>query len=41
LLAVVDHATGVEYRIFPLYFIPLSWIAWQRGRRGIVGSPRA
>lgn len=38
LLFVADYATGVEFRIFPLYLIPLSWISWQGGRRSALAS---
>ena len=30
----VDLLTGVEYRVFPLYFMPLSVAAWYLGRSG-------
>ena len=30
----VDFITGVEYRVYPLYFLPLSLVAWHFGRRG-------
>ena len=30
----VDFLTGTEYRVFPLYFMPLSVAAWYLGRSG-------
>lgn len=30
-IGVVDFYTGVEYRVFPLYFLPLSVAAWYLG----------
>jgi len=32
LIAVIDFRTGVEYRVFPLYFLPLSLAAWHLGQ---------
>lgn len=29
-----DFVTGTELRVYPLYFIPVSLVAWHRGRRG-------
>jgi diguanylate cyclase (GGDEF)-like protein len=38
-IAAVDLATGDEIRIFPLYFLPLTLVAWHFGRTAaIVGS---
>lgn len=34
----LDFATGVEYRVYPLYFLPLSVAAWHFGRRGALGG---
>ena len=36
LVGAVDYASGVEYRVFPLYFAPLSLAAWSLGRSGAV-----
>ena len=33
-ISAVDLLTGVEYRVFPLYFMPLSVAAWYLGRLG-------
>jgi diguanylate cyclase (GGDEF)-like protein len=33
LIGFVDFATGVEVRTYPLYFLPVSLIAWFLGRR--------
>ncbi len=33
-VAAVDLLTGVEYRVYPLYFMPLSVAAWYLGRSG-------
>ena len=30
----VDFLTGVEIRVYPLYFLPLSFAAWRFGRIG-------
>lgn len=32
MVAVVDFLTGVELRVFPLYYFPLSLAAWHLGR---------
>ena len=37
-IGVIDYLTGVEYRVFPLYFLPLSLAAWHLGRRGAVAG---
>lgn len=31
-IAGVDYITGIELRVFALYFAPISFIAWHRGR---------
>jgi diguanylate cyclase (GGDEF)-like protein len=31
-IGIIDFSTGVEYRIFPLYFLPLSLAAWHLGQ---------
>jgi diguanylate cyclase (GGDEF)-like protein len=36
LIGWVDYATGVEIRVLPLYYLPLSMAAWDLGRRGAV-----
>jgi diguanylate cyclase (GGDEF)-like protein len=33
LIAAVDYGSGVEVRTFPLYYGPISLLAWDRGRR--------
>jgi len=33
-VGMLDLATGVEVRVYPLYFLPLSVGAWTMGRRG-------
>jgi len=33
-IGAVDYATGTELRVFPLYFTPVSLMAWRGGRRG-------
>jgi diguanylate cyclase (GGDEF)-like protein len=30
----VDYVTGSEIRIFPLYYAPITYVAWHRGRSG-------
>jgi diguanylate cyclase (GGDEF)-like protein len=32
----VDFASGTELRIFPLYYLPISLLAWHAGRAGAV-----
>jgi hypothetical protein len=34
LIGVVDYASGAELRVFPLYFAPVSLVAWHHGRAG-------
>lgn len=36
LAGVLDWASGVELRVYPLYFLPLSLGSWHGGRRGAV-----
>lgn len=33
-IASVDYFTGEELRVFPLYYAPISLVAWYRGRSG-------
>ncbi|MBI1808567.1 MAG: diguanylate cyclase [Gemmatimonadetes bacterium] len=35
-IAIVDYLTGVELRVYPLYFAPISLVAWHQGRRAAV-----
>lgn len=32
-IGVVDWATGVQVRVFPLYFVPVAVVCWKVGRR--------
>jgi diguanylate cyclase (GGDEF)-like protein len=34
---LIDYATGVELRVYPLYFFPLGLSAWRAGRVATVG----
>jgi len=34
LIGVIDYASGAELRVFPLYFAPVSLVAWHHGRAG-------
>ncbi|MEO5588057.1 MAG: hypothetical protein ABIS03_00625, partial [Gemmatimonadaceae bacterium] len=34
LIGYVDYLSGVELRVFPLYYLPISLVAWYRGRSG-------
>jgi diguanylate cyclase (GGDEF)-like protein len=34
----IDFLTGVEYRVYPLYFLPLSLAAWHLGRSGMIAT---
>jgi diguanylate cyclase (GGDEF)-like protein len=36
LIAYVDFSSGVELRVFPLYYVPISFAAWHFGRAGAV-----
>ena len=37
-ICAVDYLTGVEYRVFPLYYAPLSVAAWYLGRWGTLAT---
>jgi diguanylate cyclase (GGDEF)-like protein len=37
-VCVIDYASGVEVRVVPLYYLPLSVVAWQMGRRPVVAA---
>ena len=32
LIGIVDYLSGVELRVFPLYYLPISLVGWHRGR---------
>ena len=32
LIGAIDYWSGIEYRVFPLYFLPLSLAAWRLDR---------
>ncbi|MDP1571683.1 MAG: GGDEF domain-containing protein [Vicinamibacterales bacterium] len=34
LVGFLDYQTGIEYRVFPFYFLPISFAAWYAGRSG-------
>jgi len=34
----IDYLTGVELRVTPLYFAPISLVAWYRGRADVLGA---
>ncbi|WP_323137453.1 GGDEF domain-containing protein [Paraliomyxa miuraensis] len=36
-IGVVDYATGIEIRVFPLYYLPISIAAWWSGHRAALG----
>lgn len=38
IIGVVDYATGVEVRIYPLYFLPISLAAWRLKRRDVLAA---
>lgn len=38
LIAVVDFFSGVQVRVFPLYYVPISFAAWYFGRAGAVAA---
>ena len=31
-VGVIDHLTGYEVRLFPLYFLPIAFVAWRLSR---------
>ncbi|MBZ5558369.1 MAG: GGDEF domain-containing protein [Acidobacteriia bacterium] len=33
-IGAFDYFSGVELRVYPLYYVPISLLAWYRGRRG-------
>jgi len=33
---VIDHLTGYEVRTYPLYFIPISFVAWRLSRVSVI-----
>lgn len=37
-IGVADYASGVEVRIYPLYFLPISLAAWRLKRRGALAA---
>ena len=37
-VAVIDYETGVELRVGPLYYVPLSLVAWELERRSVVAA---
>lgn len=38
LIGLVDYSTGMDIRVYPLYFLPLSFAAWRFGRLGGIAS---
>ena len=34
LIGTFDYLTGTEVRTFPLYYVPISLLAWHHGRPG-------
>lgn len=37
-VGVIDYVSGVELRVVPLYYVPLSLVAWELGRRTVVAA---
>lgn len=37
-VGVLDYVTGVELRLGPLYYVPLSLMAWELGRRPVMAA---
>jgi diguanylate cyclase (GGDEF)-like protein len=37
-VALIDYETGVELRVGPLYYVPLSLVAWELERRSVVAA---
>lgn len=38
LIALVDFLSGIELRVFPLYYAPIALAAWSFGRRAALGA---
>lgn len=38
LIAMADFLIGIEVRTFPLYYLPISFAAWQFGRAGAIAA---
>ena len=38
LVGAIDYATGVEVRVYPLYYLPIGFAAWHFGRATTVGA---
>jgi len=38
LTGVLDNITGTEYRIFPLYFLPICLVGWRLGYASTVSA---
>lgn len=34
--STIDYLVGIEIRVYPLYFLPLSFAAWRFGKRGAI-----
>jgi diguanylate cyclase (GGDEF)-like protein len=41
LIGTFDYLTGTEVRTFPLYYVPISLLAWNHGRAGAVAGATA
>lgn len=37
-IGIVDYLSGAELRVFPLYYAPISFIAWYRGRSSAMAA---
>ena len=37
-VAIIDYVSGVELRVGPLYYVPLSLVAWELERRTVVAA---
>jgi diguanylate cyclase (GGDEF)-like protein len=37
-IAAMDYYSGVELRVFPLYYAPISYAAWHLGRKGALAA---
>lgn len=35
-IGVLDYISGSELRVFPLYYAPISFVAWFQGRKGAI-----
>lgn len=37
-VGAIDYLSGLELRVVPLYYVPLSLVAWELGRRPVIAA---